>query len=99
MDKTIKDFLTTIREALEVIQTRLTAVDKGLDYLMNVGEVAKVFGTTSETVRAWVKQGRLRGVHLPGQTVMKYRKSEVMRFMDSFEPHNGIGGKGYGANE
>lgn len=99
MDKVTERALMAIKQALEDIQLRLAAVDSGLDYLLGVGEVAKILGTKSETVRSWVKAGQLKGVYLPGGSVMKYRKSEVMRFMDTFKPHNGIGGKCYGANK
>jgi len=50
--------------------------------LMKVKQVAERFGVRLETVRRWLKEGRLRGT-MPGGTKVGYRipESEVERLL------------------
>jgi excisionase family DNA binding protein len=50
--------------------------------LYTVQEVAQRFKTTPETVRRWLRSGRLRGIRLGG-TKLGYRvaESEIERFL------------------
>jgi excisionase family DNA binding protein len=54
------------------------------DRLLTVTEVATMVRATPDTVRRWLRQGRLKGI-LPGGDRMGYRirESEVRRFLSS----------------
>lgn len=83
MDRALEKALAEILTRVRAMEQRLNDIDTGLDYLMGVNDVAKVFGTTQATIRAWVADGRLRAVYLPRQTVGKYRRSDVVKLLES----------------
>jgi excisionase family DNA binding protein len=66
--------------------------------LLTVREVAERLRSSPETVRRWLRQGKLRGFR-PGGTKLGYRvsESELQRFLNSVgregnTPPNGGGG-------
>jgi len=49
--------------------------------LMKPGEVAKMFGVHTKTVRRWVDSGHLKVIRLPGGQ-FRYRRDEVVALIE-----------------
>ena len=52
-----------------------------IDPWLSTPKVAALFDVKTETVRDWIKQGKIAGVQINGQ--WRIRKSEVLRFGES----------------
>lgn len=48
--------------------------------LLTVGEVAEIVRQTPESVRRWVREGRMKAIKLPGGA-LRIRQSEVDRVL------------------
>jgi excisionase family DNA binding protein len=61
--------------------------------LLTVREVAERLRSSPETVRRWLRQGKLRGFR-PGGTKLGYRvsESELQRFIATSQVEDGRGG-------
>jgi excisionase family DNA binding protein len=66
--------------------------------LLTVREVAERIRSSPETVRRWLRQGRLRGFR-PGGTKLGYRvpESELDRFLSESDHTRSLGEGGGGA--
>ena len=51
---------------VEVVKGWLSENGSGLDHDLTVGEVAKFFGRSPSTIRAWIRAGRLEAYHFRG---------------------------------
>lgn len=60
--------------------------------LMKVPEVARLFQVDPETVRVWVREGKLNARKNPGGRVFVFNRAEVYALLngDDAEPHNEI---------
>jgi excisionase family DNA binding protein len=55
--------------------------------MLTVRQAAERVGATQDTVRRWLRTGKIRGV-MPGGTKLGYRvpESEIVRLLDSATP-------------
>ena len=91
---TSRELFLKIQEQLNRLEERLTRIHAGADYLMTRKEVAKLFRVEPTTVTMWHSCGKLPGVYVdPACTRVKYRHSDVMKFMENLPPSNGVGGE------
>lgn len=89
-----RELFLKIQAQLNRLEERLICMDEGTDYLMTRKEVAKLFQVEPTTVTMWHSCGKLPGVYTdPACSRVKYRHSDVMEFMKSLPPSNGVGGK------
>lgn len=51
--------------------------------LLTTGEVAKLFNTTSETIRRWAREGKIPSLPLPSGRV-KFRREDVDKILDGY---------------
>jgi excisionase family DNA binding protein len=54
-----------------------------LDRWLTVAQVANALQVHEETVRRWLRQGRLEGQNFSGRTGYRIRQSAVAAFMDA----------------
>jgi excisionase family DNA binding protein len=54
-----------------------------LDRWLTVAQVAEALQVHEETVRRWLRQGRLEGQNFSGRTGYRIRQSAVAAFMDA----------------
>ena len=52
---------------------------------LTVEEVAALFRVNRDTVRRWLREGRLKGVDLGGRAGYRIRREEVRRFRQRLE--------------
>lgn len=56
------------------------------DALMTVPEVAEYLRVDPETVRRWLREGQLPGIHLSRAAGWRVRRSDLERFLDGRRP-------------
>jgi excisionase family DNA binding protein len=61
-------------------------IDVAESDLMTVAEVAAELRVDQETVRRWLRDGKLRGSNLKGAGGWRIRRAEVQRFLREREP-------------
>jgi excisionase family DNA binding protein len=49
---------------------------------ITVSQIAKELQTTDRAVRAWLRDGRLKGVNLGGHTGWRIRRSDLEAFLE-----------------
>ena len=54
-----------------------------MDRWLTVSQVAEMLQVHEETVRRWLRQGRLEGQNFSGRTGYRIRQSAVEAFMDA----------------
>lgn len=59
----------------------MTVEDKWLDS----GQIANTLGVTRDTVRRWIRDGKLNGVNVGGRTGYRVRQSDLNAFLQSRE--------------
>ncbi len=58
---------------------------EGQDRLLTVPEVAERLRMSEWTLRRWLREGRLKGVRLPGKLGWRVRESEAEAFLKRLE--------------
>ena len=56
-----------------------------MERLLTVPEVAELLGVTNETIRRWLRDGRLEGVLLSRRAGWRVRSEAVDRMLKGFE--------------
>jgi excisionase family DNA binding protein len=56
---------------------------------LTVEEVAKLFRVSRDTVRRWLREGRLKGIALGGRAGYRIGREEVRRFRQRLEAGDG----------
>ena len=56
---------------------------------LTVARVAKVFSVNRDTVRRWLREGRLKGVDLGGRAGYRISREELRRFRQRLEAGDG----------
>lgn len=52
--------------------------------LLTVDEVAERLRVGAETVRRWLRLGKLKGAHLPNKAGWRIREDDLERFVDAY---------------
>ncbi len=92
MERQLEQALAQILGTVKSLEKRMKDIDSGMDYLMSVSEVADILGTTTNSIRNWAAEGRIKCVYLPGSSRAKYRRSDVLALIDSLDGGYGHGG-------
>jgi len=61
---------------------------RGLERLYSPEEAAEYLGIHVQTVRAWIRSGRLRASRLAGQRALRIRASDLESVLDPVEPES-----------
>jgi excisionase family DNA binding protein len=73
-------------EEVEAYSRRMPRDEGGLAKLYSPEEAAKYLGVTVQTVRAWIRSGRLKARRLAGQRALRIRESDLEAVLEPVHP-------------
>ena len=69
-------------DAQQALARQTLHEDRGLGGILNVSDVAQLFGCSPKTVRSWVKDGQIPHFRLPGGH-LRFRRAQIEQWINA----------------